>query len=121
MPDRNAIDLRPGHDAQPADGSDRVVVAPDGGAGGWEAFDDPDAPAPPAITPDRPEPHTPTVTPAPDGGAGGWEAFDDPDAPTDRRAERPEIRPMLDLSEPEPEPGGDENQDGSDNNGGTTE
>ena len=88
MPDRNAIDFRPDRDAHPPDDptpddhGDRVVVAPDGGAGGWEAFDDPDAPAPPATTPDRPEPPTPTVTPAPDGGAGGWEAFDDPDAVT---------------------------------------
>jgi filamentous hemagglutinin len=87
MPDRNATDLRLGRDTHPpdeptpADHGDQVAVAPDGGAGGWEAFDDPDAPEPrPATTPDRPERPTATVTPAPDGGAGGWEAFDDPDA-----------------------------------------
>jgi hypothetical protein len=86
MPDRNATDLRLGRDAHPpdeptpADHGDQVAVAPDGGAGGWEAFDDPDAPTPPGTTPDHPEAHTPTVTSAPDGGAGGWEAFDDPNA-----------------------------------------
>jgi hypothetical protein len=91
MPDRNATDLHLGRDAHPpdeptpADHGDRVAVAPDGGAGGWEAFDDPDAPSPPATTPDHPEPHTPPVTPAPDGGAGGWEAFDNPDAVTSDR------------------------------------
>jgi hypothetical protein len=106
MPDRNATDLRLGRDAHPpdeptpADHGDQVAVAPDGGAGGWEAFDDPDAPEPrPATTPDRPERPTATVTPAPDGGAGGWEAFDDPNAPTDEPAERSEITPILELSE----------------------
>jgi filamentous hemagglutinin len=50
MPDRNATDLRLGRDAHPPDEpsppdhGDRVAPAPDGGAGGWEAFDDPDAP-----------------------------------------------------------------------------
>jgi filamentous hemagglutinin len=63
MPDRNATDLRLGRDAHPpdeptpADHGDQVVVAPDGGAGGWEAFDDPDAPGP------RPATDDPTVNP----------------------------------------------------------
>jgi hypothetical protein len=49
MPDRNATDLHLGRDAHPPDEptpaghGDRVTPAPDGGAGGWEAFDDPDA------------------------------------------------------------------------------
>jgi hypothetical protein len=82
MPDWNTLDLRPDRDAHPPD---EPTSAPDGGAGGWEAFDDPDAPElRPAATPDRPEPPAATVTPAPDGGAGGWEAFDDPDAPAHR-------------------------------------
>jgi hypothetical protein len=46
MPDWNAIDLRPDRDAHP---DDEPTPAPDGGAGGWEAFDDPDA-----VTNDRP-------------------------------------------------------------------
>jgi hypothetical protein len=46
MPDRNAIDARPDRDAYPDDepippGDARPIAAPDGGAGGWEAFDDP--------------------------------------------------------------------------------
>jgi hypothetical protein len=71
MTDWSTTDARLGRDAHPPDEptpddrGDRVAVAPDGGAGGWEAFDDPDAPAPPATTPDRPEPHRPTVTPPP--------------------------------------------------------
>jgi hypothetical protein len=39
MPDWNALDLRPDRDAHPPD---EPTPAPDGGAGGWEAFDDPD-------------------------------------------------------------------------------
>ena len=63
MPDRNATDLRLGRDTHPpdeptpADHGDRAAVAPDGGAGGWEAFDDPDAPGP------RPATDDPTVNP----------------------------------------------------------
>jgi hypothetical protein len=49
MTDRSAIDARFGRHTRPPDDptrdddSDRVAPAPDGGAGGWEAFDDPDA------------------------------------------------------------------------------
>lgn len=79
MTDWSTIDSGFGRDTQPDEKSDQFVVAPDSGAGGWEAFDYPNAPEPgPATTPDRSEPLTATVTPAPDGGAGGWEAFDDP-------------------------------------------
>jgi hypothetical protein len=47
MTDWSAIDAQFGRDTLPTDdptrddGSDQVAVAPDGGAGGWEAFDDP--------------------------------------------------------------------------------
>jgi hypothetical protein len=52
MTDWSAIDAGLGRDTQPDDDPDRVVAAPDGGAGGWEAFDDHDAlkPAPPLRT-----------------------------------------------------------------------
>jgi filamentous hemagglutinin len=52
MTDWSAIDARFGRDTRPTDDptrdddSDQVVVAPDGGAGGWEAFDDPHPPEP---------------------------------------------------------------------------
>jgi hypothetical protein len=54
MTDWRAIDARLGRDTQPDDepeppGDAHPIAAPDGGAGGWEAFDDPDA-----ITNDRP-------------------------------------------------------------------
>lgn len=80
MADRHALDARPDREPPPADAPH---PAADGGAGGWEAFDDPDAPLPPPTTPDTPTPPRPT-TPAPDGGAGGWEAFD-PDIAIEQR------------------------------------
>jgi filamentous hemagglutinin len=101
MPDWSAIDARLGRDDAHSDDAPRRAddprpfAAPDGGAGGWEAFDNPDAPEPrPATTPDHPEPQRATVTPASDGGAGGWEAFDDPDAPGPRPAtDDPTVNP----------------------------
>jgi hypothetical protein len=69
MTDWSTIDSRLGRDTRPTDeptldeDSDPVVVAADGGAGGWEAFDDPNAisrdrpadswAAPEAASPDR--------------------------------------------------------------------
>jgi hypothetical protein len=49
MPNWNAIDARLSRDSHPDDepappADARPIAAPDGGAGGWEAFDDPDAP-----------------------------------------------------------------------------
>lgn len=49
MADWNAIDARLGRDTHPDDepappADTRPIAAPDGGAGGWEAFDDPHAP-----------------------------------------------------------------------------
>jgi hypothetical protein len=72
MTDWSAIDAGLGRDTQPDDDPDRVVAAPDGGAGGWEAFDDPDAPTVQSL--------------------GDLTSADQP-------AERSKIRPILELSE----------------------
>jgi hypothetical protein len=68
-------------DRSDASPTDTPPAAPDGGAGGGEAFDNPGADTGQQETTSEAGPDTPQqAAPAPDGGAGGGEAFDNPDS-----------------------------------------